>query len=139
MALIYACPHIWWLFGVSFGFPGSSEELETAFERTWFVVYNVFTTMLVLGSAFVAIALERDRLIAGTRRLASVLILVGAALLLLRGGLGFLSTLLSLVDIRLFDDQSTNGSGVLLAALFWEGWFVVTGMLFTLVVRRQRR
>lgn len=126
LAALYAVPHVWWMFGVSTAFPGESADLEGAFQRTWFVVYNLITTGLVLGGAAAITALERRWTLLWRRPL-RLLVLIGAILLLLRGGLGMLTSVTTL---------GSSDSELVPFALAWELWFVLSGVLYAVVFRR---
>jgi hypothetical protein len=126
LALLYVLPHLWWMFGVSLGFPGDSAVFDGAFDRTWFVVYNVIATVLVIFGAAAVVSLSTRFSKPGI----ATLVRVGAILLLLRGGLGLLSVLLGLTARWLAWVPQPFDTELGTASLFWEIWFVVTGIVF---------
>jgi hypothetical protein len=124
LALLYVLPHLWWMFGVSLGFPGNSAEFAQAFERTWFVVYNVITTVLVVLGAAGVVSLD----IRSSTSVVAMLVRVGAILLLVRGALGLFSMIPGIFQAEF-----------LTASIFWELWFVVTGLVFFQSANSYRR
>lgn len=128
LAALYGMPHVWWLFGFSPGFPGDSDELHGAFRRTWFVIYNLITTVMVLAGAAAVTLLEKYRSFLW-RRVLWLLVFVGAILLLSRAVLGIMTTV---------PYPGSPASEVAPAAVMWEIWFVLSGALYALVAWRNR-
>jgi hypothetical protein len=139
LALAYALPHAWWMFGVSLAFPGDSAELEFAFERTWFAVYNVVATGLVLLGATGVVAVESSRVTGRRRRLLIMMLFAATVLLLLRGALGLVSVLIALAGAGVLQEPVADQS-VSAFALLWEAWFLAMGgtLLSTALRHRDR-
>lgn len=129
LAILYGAPHVWWLFGVPAGFPGDPNELHGAFQRTWFVIYNLITTAMVLAGAVMVTLLE-ERRASHLRRALWLLVLVGAVLLLTRGVLGILTSV---------PYPGSPANEVVPAALAWEIWFILSGSLYALVALRSKQ
>jgi hypothetical protein len=124
LALLYVLPHLWWMFGVPLGFPGDSADFERAFDRGWFAAYNVITTVLVTLGAAGVVSLETRF----SRPVVEMLVRIGAILLLLRGALGLFSMIPCLFNTEF-----------VAASLYWELWFVVTGLVFFQSANSYRR
>lgn len=122
LAVMYAAPHLWWMAGISYAFPGDAADFEEAFERAWFSVYNLVTTGMVIGGALAVVVLERYRGLRW-RRAVWVLVLLGSIALLLRGVLGIVTSI-----------PVTSST----TAWFWELWFLTTGLLYALGAWRNK-
>ncbi|MBA2277702.1 MAG: DUF3995 domain-containing protein [Chloroflexia bacterium] len=133
-ALIFAAPHFWWALGVSWAFPGDAEVFERAFDRTWWLVYDLVVGLLCLVGAGVVLALVQPwgrALPTRFARLVRPAAWSGSVLLLLRGALGVASMLWSLLSGA--SDEFHPWSYVI------EPWFLVGGILFGLAACFSRR
>ena len=134
LALLYVLPHLWWMFGISLGFPGDSADFDVAFDRTWFVLYNGITTALVALSAAAVVSLDTCY----SRPVVAQVVRVGAILLLLRGGLGVFSMLAGFATSLFSWAPAFLDTEVVAASLIWEFWFVITGLVFFRCTRSHR-
>jgi hypothetical protein len=123
-SLIFAAPHFWWALGVSWAFPGDADDFEGAFDRTWWLVYDLVVGFLCLLGAAVALALVQPWGRALPARLLRTAVRSGAVLLLLRGALGVVPMVWSLLSGA--SDDVHPWSYVI------EPWFLVGGILFGL-------
>lgn len=130
-ALIFAAPHFWWALGVSWAFPGDADLFERAFDRTWWLVYDLVVGLLCLVGAGLALALVQPWGRVFPARLLRAAVWSGSVLLLLRGALGVAPMVWSL--LREASDESHPWSYVI------EPWFLVGGILFGLVAWSTRR
>jgi hypothetical protein len=134
LGLIYVLPHFWWMFGVSAGFPGDSEDFALAFSRTWFAAYNVLTTALVVCGVAAVVALDNR----ARNPIVATIVKIGAVLLLLRGLLGVLSIVPGLAVTLGFDVPDVLNQELAFWPVIWEAWFLVTGLVFLDSARNSR-
>lgn len=123
-SLIFAAPHVWWALGVSWAFPGDADDFERAFDRTWWLVYDLVVALLCLVGAGVALALVQPWGRALPTRLLRAAVWSGSVLLLLRGALGVVPMVWSLLAGASDDVHPW--------AYVIEPWFVIGGVLFSL-------
>jgi len=125
-SLIFAVLHAVWAAGWYVGLPAA--QAQKAFERTWFLVYDLVVAGLCGLGVFVATALARNGARAG--RLLGLLASGGAAVLLLRAGGGVVETLyLAVAGRYVFEPMHLYtlwfGMGAILFAItawrFWRG------------------
>jgi len=125
-SLIFALLHAVWAAGWYLGLPAA--QAQKAFERTWFLVYDLVVAGLCGLGVFVAAALARNGARAG--RLLGLLASGGAAVLLLRAGGGVVETLyLAAAGRYVFEPMHLYtlwfGMGAILFAItawrFWRG------------------
>lgn len=117
-AVLFAAPHVWWLFGVSAGFPGGGAALDDALGSSWFVAYDLLVVLLSAVGAIVALATVRPWERLGPPRVRLGLAWGAAGALLARGIAGLV----------------VDG----LADAVWWPTFVVGGVLFGLTARAYR-
>ncbi len=130
-ALIFAAPHFWWALGVSWAFPGDADLFERAFDRTWWLVYDLAVALLCLVGAGLALALVQPCGHVFPRRLLRGAVWSGSVLLLLRGALGVVPMVWSLLG-GAFDDVHPWSYVI-------EPWFLLGGILFGLAAWFSRR
>lgn len=110
---VFAAPHVWWMLGVSAGFPGGDDTYAVALRNPWFVAYNLIVIILCGMGVVVALALVQP----WGRRLPRWMLTTAAwgacALLTLRGLAGLV----------------VDGS----ADLLWWPTFLLGGLLFGLL------
>ena len=114
-ALIFAALHVAWALGWYIGL--DHELARHAFQRRWFLVYDLVAAGLCMVAFAVALALAPHwRQYALVRKLAWV----GTALLALRGAAGIAQ------DVYL----AVSGGNLRAAAMLWDLWFCLGAMLF---------
>ena len=114
-ALIFAALHVAWALGWYIGL--DQESARQAFQRRWFLVYDLVAAGLCLVAFAVALTLAQHwRQYALVRKLAWV----GTALLALRGAAGIAQ------DVYL----AASGGNLRAAAMLWDLWFCLGAMLF---------
>ena len=89
--VLFAAPHVWWLLGVSAGFPGGADDHDAALDSAWFLLYDLF--VLVLCAVGVLVALVTAGLLGRSvpRRLPRALAWLAAAVLTARGVAGLVA------------------------------------------------
>lgn len=129
-SVVFVVPHLYWALGGRAGLGTDRATADAAFDRPWFVAYNLLTVVLTVVGAGLCVAWTRPGRAAPRVDRLRQLALVGAVVLLLRGGVGLV---LLLVGSALGDEPWPTP--VLVAV---EPWFVVGGLLYLLVHRRGR-
>lgn len=119
-ALIFAVLHVVWAFGWYVGL--DQESAQQAFQRRWFLVYDLVVAALCLLGVAVALALVQPWGQRVPRWLVGTFAWSGTGLLLLRGGAGAIQTTY----------LAATGRGWSLRSMFWESWFCVGAILFGL-------
>lgn len=121
-ALIFAALHVAWALGWYVGL--DQESARQAFQRRWFLMYDLVAAALCVVAFAVALALSQQ----WGQRLPYSLVLklawVGTALLALRGVAGVAQ------DIYL----AAFGGNLRTAAVLWDVWFGLGAMLFGISV-----
>ena len=130
-SLIFAAPHVWWALGVSWAFPGNADDFARAFDRTWWLVYDLVVAVLCIVGAALALALVQPWGRALPAKLLRAAVWSGSALLLLRGALGVAPMVWSL--LRGTSNELHPWSYVI------EPWFLLGGILFGLAARAYYR
>lgn len=97
-SFIFAVLHALWAAGWYLGLPAA--QAQKAFQRTWFLIYDIVIAGLCGLGVVVAVALARRAAVGLTGRLIGVLAWVGTALLVLRGGGAIVQTLYLLAARR---------------------------------------
>jgi Protein of unknown function (DUF3995) len=110
--------HAYWAVGGRLGLGETSAEAETAFEQPWFAAYNGAVIVLSAAGTALAIAVRTGHL--QPRRSVVALLMVTGAVLLLRGAVGWVSLLATVVT------RGNWNSPFLLIAV--EAWFVAGGI-----------
>ena len=119
-ALIFAALHVVWATG---WYVGLDQELsQKAFQQRWFLVYDLVVAGLCALAVAVALALVQPWGRRLPRWLVGLLAWSGTGLLVLRGGGGALQTAY----------VAATGRDVLEPMRFWEGWFCLGAVLFSL-------
>lgn len=117
-ALIFAALHVAWALG---WYVGLDQELaRQAFQRRWFLVYDLVAAGLCVVAFAVAVALTQQL---GQRKLDSLLRKLawgGTALLALRGAAGVAQ------DVYI----AASGGKLRAAAILWDMWFCLGAVLF---------
>ena len=117
-ALVFATLHIAWALGWYVGL--DQESARQAFQRRWFLVYDLVAAGLCVVAIAVALAITQQW---GQRlpySLVSKLAWGGTALLALRGGAGVVQ------DVYV----AALGVNLRAAAVLWDLWFCVGALLF---------
>jgi Na+/H+-translocating membrane pyrophosphatase len=125
-SLVFAALHVIWACGWYIGL--NPESAAKAFQKPWFLAYDLVVAGLCLVAASLGLALARPRSLRH-RRAALGMGCAAAAILTLRGVAG-LSQASYLVAM---------GRNVIDRLAAWDVWFCLGGMLFTLAVARFRR
>ena len=119
-ALIFAVLHAVWATG---WYVGLDQELsQKAFQQHWFLVYDLVVAGLCALAVAVALALVQPWGRRLPRWLVGLLAWSATGLLVLRGGGGALQTAY----------LAATGRDVLDPMRFWEGWFCLGAVLFSL-------
>ena len=121
-SLIFAALHVAWALGWYVGL--DQESARQAFQRRWFLVYDLVAAGLCVVAFAVALALAQQW---GSRipySLVSKLAWGGTALLALRGAAGVAQ------DVYL----AAFGGNLRAAAVLWDLWFCLGAMLFGISV-----
>ncbi len=126
-SLLFAAPHFWWAVGVSWAFPGDADDFDRAFDRTWWLVYDLVVGLLCLVAAGLALALVQPWGRALPAKLLHAAVWSGAVLLLVRGALGVVPIVWGLL--------SGSAKDVHPWAYVIEPWLLVGGILFGLAAR----
>jgi hypothetical protein len=120
---LFAALHVAWAAGWYVGLP--AEHAQKAFQRTWFLAYDITAAVMCALGVVVALALARPGERCLPYKFMSLLGCCGAGLLLLRGGAGVIKIIyLALV----------TGRDVINTAALWEVWFCLGAALFTLAI-----
>ena len=121
-ALIFAALHVAWALG---WYVGLDHELaRQAFQRRWFLVYDLVAAGLCVVAFAVALALTQQL---GQRKLAGLLRKLtwgGTVVLALRGGAGVAQ------DVYI----AASGGKLRAAAVLWDMWFCLGALLFGIIV-----
>ena len=121
-ALIFAALHVAWALG---WYVGLDQELaRQAFQRRWFLVYDLVAAGLCVVAFAVALALAQQRDQRKPYSLVRKLAWGGTALLALRGAAGIAQ------DVYL----AAPGGNLRTAAVLWDLWFCLGAMLFGITV-----
>jgi len=126
-ALIFAGLHVVWAMGWYIGL--HQELAEKAFQRQWFLVYDLVAAGLCLLAAVVALALVQPWGRRLPRSLIHLLAWSGAGLLVLRGAAGVMQAVYYL---------AIGGNKLDVFAL-WAIWFCLGAVLFGMSIWRFRR
>jgi hypothetical protein len=119
-ALIFAVLHVVWALG---WYVGLDQELaRQAFQRRWFLGYDLVVAGLCAVAVWVALALIQPWGKRFRRSLVSALAWCGTTVLVLRGGAGALQTAY----------VATTGRNILSVYRLWEVWFCLGALLFGL-------
>ncbi len=119
-ALIFAVLHLVWAAGWYIGL--DAEQARKAFDRTWFMVYDLVVAGMCALAVPVALALVQPWGRRLPRRLVGVLAWGGTALLLLRAGGSVVQGLY----------LAATGTPIATLLRFWELWFYLGAFLFCL-------
>jgi Protein of unknown function (DUF3995) len=126
-ALIFAALHVAWAAGWYVGL--EAEKAREAFQKPWFLAYDLVVAGLCAVAVFVALAVVQPWGRRMPRRLVIILGWMAAGLLLLRGGAGVVQ----------FVSRLLGGKPVWHPSALWELWFCVGAVLFTLSAWRFTR
>jgi Protein of unknown function (DUF3995) len=126
-ALIFAALHVAWAMGFYVGLDQPSAR--QAFQRRWFLVYDLIAAGLCVLALAVALALVQKWDSQLPYSLLRMLAWGGTALLALRGGAGIAQ------DVYVAAFKKTLPG----AAAFWDVWFCLGAMLFGISVWQFRR
>ena len=126
-ALIFAALHVAWALGWYVGL--DHESARQAFQRRWFLVYDLVAAGLCMVAFVVALALVRRWGQHIPYSLVSKLAWGGTALLVLRGGAGVAQ------DVFL----AAFGTNLRAAAMLWDVWFCLGALLFGISAWQLRR
>ncbi len=126
-ALIFAALHVAWAMGWYIGL--DSESMKKAFERRWFLIYD----LIAAGLCFLAVALALALVQSWGRRLPRLLLSVTAwtcaTILALRGAAGVVKAVY----------LAAVGNSLSSVLSFWDLWFCLGAGLFAASVWRFRR
>lgn len=126
-ALIFAVLHIAWAMGWYIG--ADAESMKKAFERRWFLIYD----LIAAGLCFLAVALALALVQSWERRVPRFLIIAAAwtcaGILALRGAAGIVKTVY----------LAAIGNNLSSVLSFWDLWFCLGAGLFAASVWRFRR
>jgi Protein of unknown function (DUF3995) len=126
-ALIFAALHVAWALGWYVGL--DHESARQAFQRRWFLVYDLVAAGLCMVAFAVALELARRWRPTPPHLLIGKLAWAGTALLAFRGGAGVAQ------DVYL----ASFGGNLRAAAVLWDVWFCVGAMLFGISAWQFRR
>ena len=126
-ALIFAALHIAWAFGWYVGL--DAESASKAFERGWFLAYNLIAAGLCAAAVAVALALIQSRGKRFPRSLLNVLAWSVAGILTLRGAAAVVTALYF----------AAVGRSISSVFSIWDAWFCLGAILFGASVWRFRR
>lgn len=126
-ALIFAALHVAWALG---WYVGLDKELaRQAFQRRWFLVYDLVAACLCVVAFAVALSLTRQQKQPKPNSLVRKLAWAGTALLALRGAAGVMQ------DVYL----AASGANLRTAAVLWDLWFCLGAVLFGISVWQSSR
>lgn len=117
-ALVFVLLHVAWAFGWYIGLDAG--EARKAFERGWFLAYDLIAAGLCLLAVAVALALVRSWGRKMSRRLLVAAVWSCAVILLLRGGAGAVNAVYLAI---------VGGSFTPLFS-FWDWWFCLGALFF---------
>lgn len=120
---LFGALHLFWVLGGRWGL-GDPAAAELAFERVWFLGFNLLAAVACGAAAVLALAtIGYGRRFVSDRVLVAGLMIV-TSVLLLRGGVGVVQVLLS---------QRTEAEAQSPVLVLYDPWFVLGGLLFGLV------
>ncbi len=126
-ALVFTLLHVIWAAGWYVGL--QQDQARKAFQKTWFLVYDLVIAGMCGLAVVVALALVQPWGQRVPRRLLSMLAWCGTGLLVLRVGGGFVETAyLMVVGKYTFEPMH-----------LWDFWFCLGAVLFGLCLLRFRR
>lgn len=123
-AFIFAVPHVVWATGWYIGL--QEEEARKAFQKTWFLVYDLVVVGMCLIGTAVALALVQPWGRRLPRWLLGFLAWAGTSLLVLRAGASAVQSLYLVATGRFVPHPG----------LFWEIWFCLGALFFALTLWR---
>ena len=127
-SFVFATLHVIWACGWYIGL--NPETADKAFQKRWFLVYDLAVAELCLVAMFLGLALaqprERRR---RYRRVVVAMSYAAAAILTLRGVAGLSQAAYILA----------SGRNIIVRLAAWDLWFCLGGMLFALALSRFRR
>ena len=112
-AAIFAALHVIWAIGWPVGL--DEEKMREAFQRPWFLAYDLAVAAVCVLGAVVALAFVRPWGRRLSRRLISALAWSGTSVLVLRGGAGLAQLAYYAATVRKVPARTT----------FWEFWFAL--------------
>lgn len=126
-ALIFAALHVAWAMGWYIGL--DAESMKKAFERRWFLIYDLIAAGLCVLAVALALALVQSWGRRLPRSLINVTAWTCAAILALRGVAGVVKTVY----------LAAVGNSLSSVLSFWDLWFCLGAGLFAASVWRFRR
>lgn len=126
-ALVFAVLHVVWAAGWYVGL--QEEEARKAFQKPWFLAYDLVVAGVCVIAVGVALALVQPWGRRLPRWLLNWLAWIGTTLLVLRAGGAAVQAVFELA----------TGRFVVRPIMLWDIWFALGAVLFALTLRRFRR